>query len=65
MTALQQLLHRVRTGSTTADDAGRIEALLYAAHNTGYLDGCNQIEQTESIQRLIPAISQFEGANRG
>ena len=36
---LTGVLHRIRSGMTTADDAGRVDAMLRAAHDWGWRNG--------------------------
>ena len=38
-TTLSTLLHRIRTGTTTDADAGRVDAMIRAAHDWGWRNG--------------------------
>ena len=36
---LPAILHRIRTGTATEDDAGRVDAMIRAAHDWGWRNG--------------------------
>ena len=36
---LTGVLHRIRTGTATEDDAGRVDAMIRAAHDWGWRNG--------------------------
>ena len=50
---------RIRTGTTTTDDAGRVDALIRLAHDHGYRCAIGDATRDESLRLLFGDLANW------